>query len=218
MELDELKAVWQQLEKNTQAIAAQIEWQSIKGVERRTSGFVRLCSFEIAFGVATVLVTGACLTNGPRVADFLIPAILLHVAAILTIVSPAWQLATLKATDYSQPIVDIQQRLARIRASRIRFTQAILLGSPLLWAVFPIVVLDGLSGFSVHRSFGAAYVVGNVSFGIVAIPLLYWLGRAIGSRFRGSRAMANLLDGLGGASLSAALRELNEISRFREEP
>lgn len=194
-----------------------MEWQGVRRVEGRISGFVRLCTVEIAFGVVAVLLTSEYLANGPRIAEFLIPAILLHIAAILTIASPAWQIATLKATDYSQPIVNIQQRLARIKVSRTRFTQAILLSSPMLWSLFTMIALDALSGFKVHQSFGAPCVVANLLFGVAAVPLLYWLAPAMGRRFLGSAAMTSLMDDLGGRNLSAALRDLEEISRFRKE-
>jgi len=215
MELDELKAAWVALNAKTAAISYEVEVAKLESAKAKTTGFVRLCIFEILAGLVASIFTGNCLVSGPRTVGFLLPFSLLHIGAILTIIAPTWQLATLKRIDYSQPVVEIQHQLAQIMTARMRFTQGILLSGPLLWALFLAAAL-GFVGAKAGHPILTGYLVANLVFGLAAIPMLYWIARFIGKRFKGAAWLSRLTDDLGGKSLARALRDLDEVTRFKQ--
>jgi hypothetical protein len=62
-----------------------------------------------------------------------------------------------------------------LRKFRIRYIQAIILTSVLLWAPLFIVVMKTFLGADVYRLFGTAWIVTNVAFGFAVLALGIWL-------------------------------------------
>lgn len=132
-------------------------------------GFVRLVLwYEVAFGLLAVLVTGSYLADHVAQLRFAIPGALLHQGAILILGCAVWQLQALARIDYSQPVLEIQRRMAALGVVRARANRWLLLSTPLLWAVLVVVVSHGLVGLDVTapsacRGFSATAASGSPS-------------------------------------------------------
>jgi hypothetical protein len=221
MELDELKGAWQELSERTDSISAEVvtlrqeaQW---KGVRARLSRFRGTPVYELVMGFLAALLIGNFLASAPHAVRFVLPALLLHIVAILTIIGSIWQLAMLASIDPAAPIVATQAKLARVRVLRLRTTHWLIVISPALWIPLLIVGSEGLFGFDVYRGFSEAWIVSNVLFGLAMIPILLWVARVMHTRFKGSRFVSQLLDDVAGRNLVAAMRDLDEVRSFGRE-
>jgi hypothetical protein len=66
--------------------------------------------------VLATLLLGFFLAEHINEAKFAVPAVLLHVVAVLTIAAVVRQLAMIGCMDYSVPVVAMQHQLAELRA------------------------------------------------------------------------------------------------------
>lgn len=219
MELDDLKTPWQRMDTR---LGFDVELANFREVKRgRTrSGLrqmLRLPLFELGSGLLAALCVGSFLSNHFSEPRFALPAVVLQIAAVLTIVASAWQVARIRRIDYAAPAIAVQRELARLRAMRIRTTQAILLMSPLLWVPLAIVAAKGLFDLDVYRAFGTPWLATNLAFGLAVIPLAIWVARRFGDRFERSRIGKSLADDIAGRSLVSTMAELDELACFERD-
>ena len=221
MELDDLKTAWRELDRRLdagQAISLDVlkEWK----LDRTRSALRRLSAllvFELISGVVAAILLGSFLADHHDTARFAIPAVVLHAAAVFTIVASAWQLARIGRLDYAAPVVAIQHELAALRTSRLRVNRGLLLLSPLLWTPLAIVAAKGLLGLDLYRAFGPAWIAANLAFGLAVIPLAISIARRYSARIENSPLLKHLADDIAGRSLITARDHLEEIRRFEEE-
>jgi hypothetical protein len=221
MELDELKIAWQALEARVDA-----------GLDRnlallrelkldKTRSALRWLRFPpllaLAQSVVAALLLDLFLATHLHEAGFVIPALLLQVVVLYSIVTGCRQLMTIARIDYSAPVIATQRTLGELRASRIRDMQRILLLSPLLWTPLVIVLAKGLLGIDLYRGYGATWLAWNLVFGLAVIPLAILIARRYAGRLRGSRFMQRLADDIAGRSLVTAMGFLDEIRQFEKE-
>jgi RNA polymerase sigma factor (sigma-70 family) len=147
---------------------------------------------------------------------FLIPAVLLYLYALSYLVAVARQLAQVAGIDYDEPVVAIQKKLEELRLARVCTMLWTLLFAPLMWLPIFIVGMLVCFGVDVYEYANAAWLAGNVLFGLAVIPLAIFLARRYGPRLRGSTTMRRLADAIAGQTLSAALASLDSIRRFEE--
>ncbi len=221
MELDDFKIAWQALEARfdtsldrNQAVLKELKLDKTRSALRWLR-FPPLLA--LAQGILAALLLDLFLAYHLHEARFGIPALVLQIVVLYTIVTGCRQLATIARIDYSAPVIAIQRTLGELRASRIRDTQWVLLLSPLLWTPLVIVLAKGLLGFDVYRGFGATWLAWNLAFGLAVIPLAIWIARRYADRFRGSRFMRWLGDAVAGRSLVTAMGFLDEIRQFEKE-
>ena len=176
-----------------------------------------LLAFELISGVVAAILLGSFLADHHDTARFAIPAVVLDVAAVFTIVASARQLARIGRLDYAAPVVAIQRELAALRTSRLRVNRGLLLLSPLLWTPLAIVAAKGFLGVDLYRAFGPTWVAANLAFGLAVIPLAIAITRRVSTRFENSPLLQHLADDIAGQSLASATRQLEDIRRFEEE-
>jgi hypothetical protein len=213
MDLDELQQRWQEQDRkldaslrlNRQVVRA-LEVQKVSGAMDRLSRFL---IFEIVVNVVAVVLLGSYLGDRIGVVRFALPAATLLACSIALVISPALQLARIRAVDYGVPVVAIQKQLEAVRLLRLRTTRWTLLLATLAWTPLHIVALDGLCGIDVYRLLGARWIVANVLVGVAVIPLLLWMARlSVWRRF------TRYLDG---RNLTAARHFLASLERFEAE-
>src|SRR4051812_21438276 len=109
MELDDLKTAWRELDRRPDAGRAITPGVLKEGkLDRARSALRRLSAlltFELISGVLATLILGSFLADNHDSARFAIPALVLHVAAVFTIVASARQFARIGRLDYAAPVV-----------------------------------------------------------------------------------------------------------------
>lgn len=221
MELDEMKAAWHELERRMDAGVERDRhiWKEL-ALDRTRSALRWLAggpAVELVFDVLAVVLLGALLVEHVHAVRFAAPIAALQVAAIVKLSATIRQLAMIAGIDYAAPVVEIQRRLAALRALRIRTTKWVLLLAPLLWTPLVIVAAYVLVGLDLYRGFGPAWVALNLAFGVAVIALAVWIARRHAGWLRGSRFLQKLADDIAGRSLIAATGHLDEIARFEDE-
>jgi hypothetical protein len=219
MEFDELKAAWHTLDKRIEtghALNAKV-FTELK-LERARSTLRPLwwlVSMQLAISLGAVVLLGSFLAGHWHLARFAVPAVLLDVTAVMSIVSAIGQLRVLNDIDYSQPVVAIQSKLTELavrRAREVRWQWLLMLP---LWTPLAVVVMQGIFGVDLYRLFGGRWIAANVAAGIVLTPLVVWLARHVGNRR--DEIARRPVDDLAGRRLAEAQTCLDEVVAFETE-
>ncbi|HEX3671066.1 MAG TPA: hypothetical protein VHT92_05110 [Candidatus Cybelea sp.] len=219
MELDEIKNLWAESNRNLEASmrlnSILMQQSNLRKTETSLQSLARSIALEVIVNVIGVVLIGVFISSNLNEPRFIVPAALIDIYFIALIVAGARQLAELRGIDYDEPVVAIQTRLERLRLRRIWTTLATLLFAPLMWVPFMIVGLRAVFGADAYAG-GAAWLAGNVLFGLAVIPVAIFLARRYGSRLAASKPMRALADSIAGHSLKSAMDSLDSIRRFEE--
>jgi hypothetical protein len=221
VELDELKVRWQEQEQKLDAVI-RLDRHLLREVvlAKAETALKRLSRFlwvELLLNAGGTMVLGAFLFDHLAEPRFFLPALALQAGLIFLIVAGGRQLAALTAIDYDAPVVEIQRRLAILRAERIRTMQWTLMLAPLAWVPLFIVGMKGLFGVDVYTTFSIPWLVANVLFGLLMIPTGIWASRRYADRLGHWPMVRRLLRDMGGQNLAAARSFLDSLSEFGAE-
>jgi hypothetical protein len=221
MELEELKALWNQsnreLEASTRLNKLLFAQWNLRKTDTSLERLARGITFELILNLAGIALLGWFAADHAGEPKFFIPAAMLAVYAIALVIAGARQLFALRSLDYDEPVVAIQRRLQRLRLARIRETMWTLLFGPLMWVPLLIVASRGLFGIDIYAVASPAWLAANAIFGLAVIPLAIAIAKAYGSKLERATPMRFLADEIAGRSLTAALDDLAAIRRFAEE-
>ena len=221
MELEELKDLWNESNRKLQASSRLntllfAQW-NLRKADTSLKRLARGIGVELTVTLIGIVLLGWFAADHAREPRFFIPAALLDVYAIALAVAAARQLFELRSLDYDEPVVAIQDRLQRLRLSRIRATMGTLLFGPLMWVPLLIVAMRGFFGIDIYAGPSPAWLAANVLFGIAVIPIAVGIARAFGPRLERATPIRFLADEIAGRSLAAALDDLAAIRRFAED-
>jgi hypothetical protein len=217
MELDELRQKWLEHDRKLE-ISIRLNRQLLRDAYTRKARFAlwRLGAM-LAAGCAILLGIvgwlGLFIHQNQGMPEFVWPAVALEVFAIATTVCLNRQIVLALRIDYDQPVAVIQKQIERLRRARIRYIQAVCLGTTLTWAPIFMVVMKAAFGVDVWLEFDRTWLVTNVLIGLAVIPVGIWLARQLASRLN-----QKFLNDLAGYNLNAASRFLADLARFEEEP
>lgn len=219
MDIDELKARWQQTDAHltesmrlNALLLRKLDLAKTATTHRKSRFGI---AFEIAVNAVGLFLVGDFAADHIREPQFFVPAIALGLYAVALLVASVRQLAAIDAIDYAEPVLTIQKKLASLWILRIRTTLAILLFGPLMWVPLLVVTARGLFGIDVYGA-GTLWLAANLVFGLAVIPLAYWLARAYGKRLTALPAVRSLADQIAGFSLTRAMDSLESIRRFED--
>ena len=216
MELDDMKQAWQSLSRQLeqqQALHSRL-WTESR-LDKLRHGWRSL-----VWGQAIQIVIGVCVAMMavsfwlPRAGNlhFLVWGLSLQAFGILMIATAARNLHLVHQIDYAAPVLAIQQRIATLRAWRVRVEAPLYaVAGSFVWIPLVLILIAraGVDPSMVAPAL-AGYLVlsGVVSLGLVA--LVAWLLRRAGHR----RWLEN---NLAGASVRRAESMLAQIARFQQE-
>ncbi|KAA0255588.1 hypothetical protein FBQ97_02280 [Acidobacteria bacterium ACD] len=209
MELEQLKAIWDETE-GTPA-GRRIDAEALSRSRRRVGRLRFLVRFDLAQDAVALGATAwfaAAHLGEPR---FLLPALFLLAGFAFHLVSGLRQGAALRAIDWSGPVAAIQERLAALRVERVRAARLLLLLAPLAFAPLLVVAAKGLLGADLWAAPAArAWLAANLVFGAAFLSAGLLLTRALAGRPWASR-LGRLL---AGQTLAEAERALEASSRL----
>lgn len=217
-DLDVLKEKWMEYDQKLDVnIRLTRQLLDAAGMNRARSAMRRLMAFVALDAAATLMVImalGSFIGDNIAAARFVVPAIMLDAAAILTFGVLIRQLMLARLIDYSAPVTLIQKRLETLRILRIRRTLWTLFASPLLWPPLLIVSLKAFLGVDAYAALGMSYLLANLLLGVGVLGLAVWVSRKFGERMGRSPAIQRMMRELAGYNLNAASRFLAEIGEF----
>jgi hypothetical protein len=105
-----------------------------------------------------------------------------------------------------------------VRATRTRAAQWTLLLAPLLWTPLAIVLARAWLGWDVYAGLGPTYVLLNLAFGILVIPLGIQAARMCAQSPWLAPRWRRFVESLAGTSLARAVAALDELERYEADP
>jgi serine/threonine-protein kinase len=218
MELDELKATWQALDRKlSQSNAIQLQLFKDGRMKNLRAGLRPLFwgqIVQILFGVLTLMIGIAFWSEHRDVMHLFCTGLILHVYGVVTIISAGVTLGKIGSIDYAAPVLSIQKQLASVR--RVYVGSGIVVGHAwwLLWIPYAVVVFTYLGIDIVAVAPG--FIGVSVGIGVTGL-LAMWFFHRWASSPRGGILGQRYLESLGGGSLRRAQRVLDEIARFEQE-
>lgn len=214
MELDELQRAWAGMELRQDGIEALLRMDfhehRARGVRTALRPLFWGQALQLALGVALSLWGGALWATHLREFGVFAGGAAVHVYGMVMIVIAARNLHLLGRIDYAAPVLDIQRRIAELRAFRVRVEAPVnLVACSFLW--MPVAWL-GLTALGVRVPLGGflAWAFASSFIGVVLILGTVWALHRLG---RG-HAVA---DEAAGRSIRRAEATLDAIARFERE-
>lgn len=219
MELDDMKAAWQAFDARLQKQEA----LNLDSFRQRRLGALRASLRPLLIGQIVQLCVGVLLAllfapywvehwNVPhRVAV----GLSLHVYALMFVAFAVRDLVMIQRVDPTAPVLLIQQRIAELRAWRIRVAPVFGAVGCLIWVPLTMWLFDVVFGVDLYAT-KPAVVVAFLASGMVCLALFVALIRA--SRHpRRARLANHLADSAAGRSIARAQRLLDEVSAFARD-
>lgn len=221
MELDEMKQAWQALDRRLakqQAIDLELyRDRRMDRLRQRLRPLAWWTMAQIPLGIALMLWGIRFWSTHLGDARWMACGIVMQLFGLLSVVFPGRTLAMVLRIDYAAPVLEIQRRLADLRAWRVKVEAPVsaVIGS-LIWIPALLMLaqsqVDGL-GWSLwdHARPGLVrWLVLSVLVSLGAVALAYGVLRWLGLHRR-------LTNHLAGASVRRAEAELDAVLRFERE-
>jgi hypothetical protein len=220
-DLDQFRAKWAQYDQKLDGLIRVnhrlLTEMRLKPV-RRAMRWLRVpLIIETLFALVTVVLLGNFIADNVGAVRFALPAAVLDLFALASLINLIRQIVITGQIDYGQPIASIQKRLEALRLLRIRYVQGLFLIAVLTWPLLCIVGFKVLFGLDAYKIFDSTWIWANVGVGLAVIPLAIWLSKTFGGRLSGSPVMRYVVRTISGSSLNAAADTLAKISEFEDE-
>jgi hypothetical protein len=225
MELDELKQAWQTLDRRLQQHnAMQFQLLRDKRIDKMKSSLRPLFwgqTLSILLGVCMVLLGVDVWPSHRDVPHLLIAGILMHVYGVATVIASGMVCGMIAGIDHAAPVLELQQRLARLRKTYILGGMCVGLPWWVLWVPFVMVLAMSVAGIDIYaiaQSNGSLLNWLNISAaaGVLGLFGTWWFHRW--SRQPERAALAKRLeDGAAGGSLRKAQAELDALEQYAED-
>ncbi len=219
MELDELKQSWDSFDRKLDAsirLNTRLLRDGVLGkVKSALTRLIALLSLDVVFSLAAAVWIGGFAWDHRGEPRFLVPAAMLHAAALLLLIASARQIVSLATIDYGAPILEIQRRLGSLHVERLRAMKWTFLLAPLSGTLLIIVGAESLLGVDLWR-YVPAWLWGNIAFGVGVIVVGEWIARRFAERLKQSRLMGAIAREVAGHNLRAATEHLRSLEEYAE--
>lgn len=217
MELDDMKAAWQTLDRRLDGQAALnlhlFKQGKLDRLRRGLHPLVWGQAVQIVVGTLIAIWAGSFWVDHHDVPHLLIAGLIVHAAGISMIALGALVLALIARIDYSTPVLTIQRQLAQLRQVYVRGGLAIGLSWWLLW--IPLMVVFFMSAFGADLYANAPSVIwGGSAIGVAGLVATCMFLRWSGQR---PQLAKRLEDSAAGGSINRAQACTDEIARFERE-
>ncbi|HJT97174.1 MAG TPA: hypothetical protein VJ696_02580 [Rhodanobacteraceae bacterium] len=220
MELDEMKSAWLALDRRLERQEA----LNLFAFRESRLDRLRAALRPLLVGQIVQIVAGALLAlvfapfwiEHREVPHLFLVGLSLHAYALLFIVSGARDLYLIGRIDYAAPVLDIQRRLAELRAWRVRVAPVFGAIGCLVWVPFVLWLFVVLFGVDVYaRNPGVVYVLlaSGVACLLAMLAIMRWSRHP-----RRAHVARYLEDSVAGSGVGKAQRFLDEIAAFAREP
>ena len=223
IELDDLKAAWRaldrRLELDNRLRLHELRVRSADRLRRHMRPLFWGQALQMLFGIGMMLLGVACWTRHLHFPVFLVSGLVVHAYGLLVVVLSVRTLALVSGTDFSEPVVAIQSRLARLRRRYLLSGYAAVLPLWVLWMPVLLAIL-GSSSMPVETIAGGFHVGAWIwaSLGVGAAALLGLVGFHAWACQPGREALRRRIDDfMTSPALRQAQAQVDELARFERE-
>ncbi|WP_353068570.1 hypothetical protein RBB75_15175 [Tunturibacter empetritectus] len=218
MELNELKAAWQLLEKalerGNQLSVAMLRQQKLDAASRSLRPLKLNQVFQIFFGVLFLVLAGLLWSTKPTAISVILGGVFVQAYGIGCVITAGIVFSALSRIDYAAPVVEVQGGLARVRRAYGICVVVAGLSWWFLWIPL-LMLLLGLAHVDLY-----AYAPSVIWIGVVVgvAGLLGTYGMYVYSQRSSNMELRQFVErATFGRSLQNALQQLNEVRKFEEE-
>jgi hypothetical protein len=217
-ELDDLKLVWQNLNRNLerQHTLALHQFKESK-LDRFRSGFRPLVIgqvIQVICGALLAAISARFWVNHLGTVHLMVYGILLHAYGVMLIVFAVRDLVLIHEVDYGAPVVAIQKQIARLRAWHQRVGIWFAVAGCFIWVPLMLMIFYGLGVDVWMAKREVVYWLVFSSFVCLALTYgLVWWSRRPGQ----ARLARYLRTSSAGRGVNRAQALLEEIERFERE-
>ena len=227
MQLEDLQLQWKRLDqKLDQSLILEkelIQRVLMQPARRRVHRLAFWPAIDVAACIGVLLLGAAFLRGHWREAHVAAPAAALMISVFVLLIDSVRQLQRVAELDWSGPVAAIQNSLEKLRVARIRQFKWIILLAPLVGFCGLMVSLhwifaaisNGRAG--ILDKIDPAWIAANYAFGVLFVPLGYFVARILAQRCHGHRWWQAVLDDISGKSLKAATRDVELWAGFQEK-
>lgn len=214
MTLDDMKQAWQQLDASMQRQHALnlhlLKDSKARQARRGLRPLVFGQALQLAIGVALSIWAVAFWTTHLQPLHLLVCGLLVHAFGVLLIVFSARNLYLIQRIDYAAPVLDIQRRIAELRAFRVRIEAPV--NAVLCCFVWIPVLWMNLAwyGFDLWSPGFMRWTLASSLVGLAAVAAVIAVMRRMGYG-------RTIEDNSAGRSVLRAQAALDEIARFERE-
>ena len=176
----------------------------------------RTVVFELLGNGLALVLFGSFLFDHIREPGLTIPTAFLYFLTILGTILLVRELVETRKVDVSSAILENQRHIARMQMLRIRYLQGVFLVAPLAWVPLLVVSLRGVFGIDAYAVPGNSFLIANLVFCILLIPIGIWFGRAYGQRLRAVPILGAIIDRVSGHGFQDAMNRLASLDDFME--
>lgn len=218
MELEELKMTWETLNQHMKresalSLALYTDRKLANARTRLRPLFIGQI-LQLFFGLAFVLLAATLWSTRPTAISVIVAGVVVNAYGVGCIIAAGAVMGAISNIDYSGSVLEIQERLARVRRAYI--VGGLVAG--MTWWFFWIPVLMVLLGL-VHVNLYAhapSLVWINLAVGAVGLAGMFWLYAY--SRKPSNERLRRFVDqAIVGRSLQRAQAQLDEIRQFTQE-
>jgi len=221
-ELEDIRADWAMRD---QSLADAVRVQTnllretlIEQRRERLRRFGAMRSVDVLMYIAFVAALSTFLVRTFGEWKFCIPAAALLLWTIVNGAVKIREREALRAVDFSQPPIDVQQHLARLRLNRARTLQwALLTGQIVWWIPVAIVTFKGLFGLDLYTVSDVMpkFMAINLGLGLAFIPAALLVGRFVGPLIADTHVSRGVIDAITGRDLAEARAIAEQMQRFQ---
>ena len=218
MELDDIKATWQALDRRLQHDHALKLHELRERKLGKARGSLRWVFWgqiaQMLFGLLFIALASLLWMSRPQPASAIFAGVLVHAYGVCTIIAAGVVLGQLRKIDYARPVLEIQAQLARTRTLYVR--SGMIAGLPwwFLWTAI-LQVLAGMRDIDLMASAPSLLWLGY-GVGIAGLLATWWFHRWARRPERAGFGR-KMDDSLAGGSLRRALAVVEEVRRFERD-
>jgi hypothetical protein len=216
MELDDMKLAWQTLDRRLELRnALELDLFKERKLDKMKSGLRPLVFGQIAqlaLGIVMTAVFAPFWVEHVRTPHLLAYGLSLHAYALMMMAFAVRDLHMIRSIDYSRPVLEIQKRIAELRAWHLRIGPVFAITGSIVWVPTTLVVFYWLGADVWAHSPNVVYwCIANV---VVCVGLVYGFIRW--SRTSRSKFARSLEEGAAGKAVGRAQLALAEIAQFEK--
>jgi len=218
MELDEMKMAWETLNQrlkreNAISLALYTDHKLAAARSRLRSLFLGQI-LQLFFGLAFLLLAAALWSTKPHAISVIAAGVVVHAYGIGCIIAAGMVMGAIHSIDYSGSVLEIQEKLARVRRAYI---VGGIVGGLTWWFLWiPILMVLSALGHVNLYAHAPSVIWGGCAVGIVGLAGMLWLYAH--SRKPGHERLRRFVDeAVVGRSLQRAQAQLDEVRHFAQE-
>ena len=220
MNLEELKSSWKnheiQLNEDFEFNTKKLKEAQMKKskIHMRKLLFFRVVEAIIFFVIATAL--WGYIVNHSGFSAPVISAVILNLFSHIGFAGSIVQIVLITRVDYSEPVLDVQRRIAKVQSHGVSLLRLLLLSVP-FYLAYIFLGWELLFGFDLFPNMDLTWFIIQIIFSALLIAPTFWLIRELGKRVPNYRWIRHLRENAAGRQAVAAVGFLNELNDFQND-